>query len=510
LVISARLLGLSLAAAAVAWFGVGELVRFAQARRLPSLPAAGAVPEAVRNRLVAADRAARRQPTSAGAAGALGIAYHGSLLPGQAHHAYALAEALAPDDWRWTYYRGLLFEEHGEHAAAAAAFDRVTAADANQGLAWFRRAEIAFKEGQLAQADAGYRRAREAPAPLASASPRPTPALAAPLAAYASFGLARVASERGEREEARRLLTQLLKEHPRFAPARTLQWRLAEDAEPAAQKPDASGAYVPPADPLLDAIVAQSSHSDLLLKHAALAARSGDRAWRELLARRALTANPSGLDVLLEMASVAQAAGRHTEALEYLRRCEKVAPGDHHTLVEQGKSLAELGRLDEAEQVLRRAIRVRDAAAEYNLGTVLDRMDRWEEARRHYEEALAIDPFHARALNNLAVGLDRRGRTQESLPLFARALQAAPANADTYSNLGSALIQQRRFEEAIEALTTAIALDPDAPDAHNNLGIALAQSGRIDEARREFLAALERFPQHVNARRNLAQLDARK
>ena len=106
--------------------------------------------------------------------------------------------------------------------------------------------------------------------------------------------------------------------------------------------------------------------------------------------------------------------------------------------------------------MLRRAVLVRDATAEFNLGTVLDQQDRWDEARVHYERALAIDPFHTRAMNNLAAGLDRHGQSAAALGLFERAIAIAPDTADYYVNYGNALISSRRLDDAIRALATAI------------------------------------------------------
>jgi Flp pilus assembly protein TadD len=208
------------------------------------------------------------------------------------------------------------------------------------------------------------------------------------------------------------------------------------------------------------------------------------------------------------MAAMLQATNRSTEALEVLRQHERLVPDDHHTLVEQGRCLADLGRLEEAEAVLRRAVRVRDAAAEYNLGTVLDRQGRSEEARERYERALAIDPFHSRALNNFGIWLDRRGQSNAAITMLQRSVQADPDNAEMYSNLGSALIGARRIPEALRALDTAVALAPEAPDAHNNRGIALVLSGRRAEAAGEFETALRLNPGHPNAKRNLEGLGA--
>jgi Flp pilus assembly protein TadD len=459
-------------AAIAAWLIAGLLITRTGAARLPAMPDRALLTTAVADQIAAADSAARTNPTSAAVVGELGIVYHASLRPVEAQQAYALAEALDSENWRWAYYRGLLFEEHGDQAAALDAFARVAARAPGYGLVHFHIAEIQFKLVHLDEAAAAYGAARDARPESAdgeAAAGRPA-RRGLPLSDHASFGLARIAQ-----------------------------------ANPAAR----TRAYSPPVDPLLDNVVARSLHTDLLLKHAALAARAGDTAWREWLTRRALSANPRGFDVLLEMSSMLQAAGKHTEALSFLQQCEEVAPGDHHTLVAQGKSLTELGRLDEAERVLRRAVRVRDAAAEYNLGNVLDRMDRWDEARAHYEQALAIDPFHARAMNNLAIGLDQRGQTADAIRLFNRALQAAPDNAEFSSNLGTALMGAGRLDEALTVLDAAIGLDATFANAHNNRGIALARLQRLGEARQSFEKALQLDPGHSDARRNLAAITSK-
>ncbi len=497
----------------LAWYSAGVLVRRAEAARLPSVPDLAHLSEPARAGLLEAEAAARRNPASAVALGELGRAYQANLLVEHALVAYSLAEERAPADARWAYHRAILLEEHGEQEAAGALFTRVTELDPGHGLAWFHLGEIAFKKGDLAAAEQAYLRARDADSKaFIEARPAGVPARQVPpVSAYASLGLARVAIERGDTGTARDLLQSTVRDHPGFGPARSLLVRLDDPdshQKPPEGQPPAS-AYSPPADPALDAIIARSHNSDLLLKHAAMASRAGDTAWREYLVGRALAANPEQLDVVLEMAALLQSQGKSTEALRYLAQAERLAPGDHHVLVQQGRSLADLGRLVEAETVLRRATRVRDATAEYNLGTVLDRLGRNVEARAHYERAIAINPFHARAMNNLASGLSRSGQGAAALALYARAIQAAPDNAETYSNLANALISERRFADALKAVDTSLALDASDPNAHNNRGIALAYLGRVAEARAAFEAALRIAPGHVNARHNLERLRGR-
>jgi tetratricopeptide (TPR) repeat protein len=494
---------------AAAWWGSGALARRAKGATLPPLADVSTLPAQAQEQVREADAVARANPASADAVGGLGRAYHASLMTDVAIGTYARAEELDASGWRWTYLRGLLLEERGEAAEARAAYEQVTQKNAGHGLAWFHLGELAFKERRLDDADAAYEQALQAPPTQPFTPEGVTTRRVTAVSPYARMGRARVSIERGRADEAVAILDELIGLHPGFGPARTFRSSVSKDQAAVPAGVVSQGrAYVPPADSALDAVVASSGMRDLLLKHAALAARGGDREWREFLVRRAARFNPRDPNVLMELAAMLQATGRATEALDVLKQHEQLVPGDHHTLVEQGKCLADLGRLDEAESALRRAVRVRDAAAEYNLGTVLDRQGKLDEARLHYERALSIDPFHTRALNNLGVWLDRRGRSAEAIQTLQRAIASDPENAEPYSNLGSAFIGARRMPDALRALETAVALDPEAPDAHNNLGIALAQSGRMADAMREFEAAVRLNPQHVNARRNLEQLRA--
>jgi tetratricopeptide (TPR) repeat protein len=489
---------------AAAWWSADLLARRARSAALPPVADLSGLPEAARNQVTRADGEARARPDSADAVGELGRAYHASLMSDAAIEAYAHAERLDAKAWRWPYLRGVLLEEHGRADEARAAFQHVTETNPVHGLAWFRLGEIAFKEGRLDDADRAYPRAGQAPPAPPLTVPGVMTRRVTPLAAYVQLGLARVALERGQRQQAAATLDAVIAAHPSFGPARSMRVGLEGPARQGV--PASARAYVPASDPDVDAVVATSTMRDLLLKHAAMAARGGDHEWREYLVRRALQFNPQDPNVLMEMATMLYASHRATEALEVLRQHERLVPGDHHTLVEQGRYLADLGQLEEAEAVLRRAVRVRDAAAEYNLGTVLDMQGRGDEARERYERALAIDPFHGRALNNLGVWLDRRRQSDAAIATLQRAVQAEPEAAEFYSNLGSAFIGARRLPEALRALEVAIALDPDAASAHNNRGIALAQSGRLAEALAAFETALRLNPNHVNARRNLDDL----
>ena len=272
------------------------------------------------------------------------------------------------------------------------------------------------------------------------------------------------------------------------------------------RRADALGAYVPLSDAFVDTLCRESAHSTFLLKHAALAARARNPRWREWLLRRAIDVDPTNPDVVFEMATMLQATSRSTEALELYRRHETLVPGEVQTQVQIGKCLTALNRLDEAEAVLRRAAARGDAVASYNLGELLDRTNRDDEAAGQYAAALAIDPFHARALNNLALVLTRKGRMGDALPLYERAVAAAPNDPDPRNNLGSAWLQMGRVREAVASFEEALAIDPDHVDALNNIAIGLQALGRRDDALSYLRRALALSPSHVGARQNLREL----
>lgn len=114
-----------LVAAALAvgmWLGLGALLRWPDTSRLPNLPDLSGRPAALIEHLQQADRAARNDPTSSDAVGALAMAYHADDLHDRATRCYDLARELDPGEWRWHYYAALVQESAGATESAAERF----------------------------------------------------------------------------------------------------------------------------------------------------------------------------------------------------------------------------------------------------------------------------------------------------------------------------------------------------------------------------------------------------
>jgi Flp pilus assembly protein TadD len=168
-------------------------------------------------------------------------------------------------------------------------------------------------------------------------------------------------------------------------------------------------------------------------------------------------------------------------------------------------------RIYHDEETLYRAIldRNRDCwMAHDNLGNVLDRTGRVNEAITHYEAALRIRPHDEKAHNNLGNAFTQTGRMQEAVEHYQATLRIQPDNAGACYNLGNCFSSMKRLTEAIDYYRRALRLQPDYPEAANNLGIALVQTERLEEAKLRFEQAMRLDPDYGPARQNLAQLQA--
>ena len=138
-----------------------------------------------------------------------------------------------------------------------------------------------------------------------------------------------------------------------------------------------------------------------------------------------------------------------------------------------------------------------------NLGVVLARQGRLEEAMAHYMEAQRIHPRFAQVKNNIGGILFREGKIQEAITQYTEAIRIVPDYADAHSNLGVALVREGKIQEAIAHYQEALRIKPDYAVVHNNLGSALARQGKAQEAIAHFTEALRISPDYVDAFNNL-------
>jgi protein O-mannosyl-transferase len=147
------------------------------------------------------------------------------------------------------------------------------------------------------------------------------------------------------------------------------------------------------------------------------------------------------------------------------------------------------GDLDGALSSYQRALEIRSrrrhsghdlllATIHYNLGAVLQRQGRLEEAIDHYSRSVEAQPDYVQANVNLAYALLENRETSRALEMLADAIELEPESAALHIARGDAFLVQGSEARAIESYEQALTLSPDALVPLQNLAWLFATSTR--------------------------------
>src|SRR5262249_10608152 len=100
----------------------------------------------------------------------------------------------------------------------------------------------------------------------------------------------------------------------------------------------------------------------------------------------------------------------------------------------------------------------------------------------HYRQALAADPGDLAVLNNIGNILIKQGRYDEAIRHYTEiiAQRAVPGDTATrmHNNLGAAYLNKGMYDAAAGEFRRAIDNDPEDNDPYNNRGLGLRASAR--------------------------------
>ncbi len=150
--------------------------------------------------------------------------------------------------------------------------------------------------------------------------------------------------------------------------------------------------------------------------------------------------------------------------------------------------------------------RVPRTTAKPNLGWQTCWFDKAGSRRQSLITTAQSRATEAAPYTNLGLLLARQGKLEEAIAQFKRGLELEPGSVVAQFNLGLVLLQQRRFDEAREHLDRAIQLDPSSVTAHCGLANLLRLEGKLDDARAEFERGIALNPNHLAAHNDLAAM----
>jgi tetratricopeptide (TPR) repeat protein len=133
--------------------------------------------------------------------------------------------------------------------------------------------------------------------------------------------------------------------------------------------------------------------------------------------------------------------------------------------------------LSQAEGELRRAIELEPRYAEsfIELGKVLARQGRTQEAIEVYRHAAGMEPLNYRIHHSLGLLHRRLNDLRAAEAALRRALEVQPRHTASATRLGEVLLEQDRPEEAAEMFRYALTLRPDDDAARRGLATAASR-----------------------------------
>ncbi len=316
-------------------------------------------------------------------------------------------------------------------------------------------------------------------------------ALVSPLCAQSLTEQGISAFQHGRYVEAGRLLQQAVTRDPADEHAREFL-ALAQ----------AAGGHCPQAIRELTARFQRSANPDLnrlaglALVQCLSAGGETDRALA--FATQLQTKYPDDADVLY------QAARLHMKAFnDVTRRMFEKTPASYRVNQLSAEVFETQNRFSEAAAEYRKAIAKSPQTVNlhFRLGRAIllesHDPDALVQAQKEFEAELALNPGDAAAEFQMGQILNVNGKTPEAQAHFQKALDLSPDFVEAAMALGKMRIRARQYTQAIPLLEHVVALQPDNEGAHYNLMLAYRNSGRTDQAKHEqqVLEKLQRPPE---------------
>jgi len=393
--------------------------------RTVSLPDYSVMTDAVAQQIRAQETVVRaRVADFSGEPAALGDAYGrlGMLFLAATHVEPAKAcllnaQTLKPDDVRWPYYLGRVYESTGDLEESTRAYERAVELEPNDLAILLLLGNVLLSQGSGDAAEEVFTHALEQ----------------YPSSAGAEFGLGRLALAAQDYAAATERLERALALNPQATSIHyslALAYRGLGDAEKAEAHLNQRGDIEPrPPDPLRQQL-------DELLESANAYNIRGGRA----------------LDV-----------GDFAAAADYFRRGLELDPSDPSLRQRLGIALFQLGDAPGAMEQFEEVVRVTPdhTQSQFSLGLLLAQEGRYEEAIERFSTTLEYDPDYVQARLQLADVQARLGRPAEALSNYDRVLEQNPTLPEAAFPAAMMLVRLGRYDRAHERLTEGLRAHPD-------------------------------------------------
>jgi tetratricopeptide (TPR) repeat protein len=246
--------------------------------------------------------------------------------------------------------------------------------------------------------------------------------------------------------------------------------------------------------------------------------------WRDdvSLFRRATAVVPDNWWAYQLLGNALARQGRFDEAINSYRETLRIVPGSLEVTNDLARILLEQGKSDEVIGLYRKTLPelpntgddpltlVPDIVspprpesgkmaliircyteAHFNLGEAFSRLERDDEAIKHYAEAIRIKPDYLIARQALAKALILEGKADFAIEQLEKCLELAPDSIEIRTALATVLLSTNRTDEALLQAGEIMQLQPDSPLGFYTLARVYEKQGKTADAAEAFTKAAE-------------------
>ena len=209
-------------------------------------------------------------------------------------------------------------------------------------------------------------------------------------------------------------------------------------------------------------------------------------------AASALGYNPHSAMGLLSQGLVLVSQGKAEDGQAYFEKANQADPGNPQILYEKAWALARQGLLPQAEQTYRDIIDKRPNfwPAYNNLGVILTREAKYDQAAEAFARAGAAAPKVAQPMANLAQTYLELGRRDDARTALNESLRRAESE-DAYLALGDMDFEDGKYNDALADYAKADTLKPGNHLTQRNMGDCYTMLGNAQKAKECYARAAQ-------------------
>ncbi len=237
------------------------------------------------------------------------------------------------------------------------------------------------------------------------------------------------------------------------------------------------------------------------LQAAVQAYQGKDLDGAEAIFKQILALNPKEPNALHLLGCIYKDRGQLQQAVELIQASIREDGCNPIPFLNLGKILAIAGQHENAAGVFQESLKRSQQIPEtwFCFANALREIEKIEEAKQAYRNALQLNPAHAGAASNLGALLTDNDELEEAEQLFSAALEHAPANVNLRINYGKLFAEKDEHTAAIVQYQIAVPLAPDLPELHYNLANSFKKEGKVEEAIASYRKAIEVKPDFADA-----------